>query len=303
MNSTSLDFLDGKALADATMLPEYWGWWFIPIEGGNMERVNLPIFYHFGAALQPLQSIKAGDTVRSVVKALLHADKWLQHFTEATSSMSFPLSREAAFSLHKIISKEYTALLNESDENIEVYASKTITNELVVELKKEFHDFETVFERESKKVSVFAVPKKGIYDTEDLIEHAENSLPDDVKSRIDDQTKYDIKEAGKCLAFNTPTASGVHILKAVESLIRAYHAKVTGKTLSVKSRNWGAYIRDLNNSGADKNVTAYLLHIKDFYRNPIMHPEVRLTPQEAFSLFNASLSAIVQLDAAIQAWP
>ncbi|HEX5707149.1 MAG TPA: hypothetical protein VFX96_07625, partial [Pyrinomonadaceae bacterium] len=41
-------------------------------------------------------------------------------------------------------------------------------------------------------------------------------------------------------------------------------------------------------------------HIKDFYRNPIMHPEETLTADDALSLYYTCLSAIVQLDAAIQ---
>ena len=44
-------------------------------------------------------------------------------------------------------------------------------------------------------------------------------------------------------------------------------------------------------------------HMRQFYRNPIIHPDQTLNANEAFSLFNASLSAIVQLDAAIEAWP
>jgi hypothetical protein len=74
---------------------------------------------------------------------------------------------------------------------------------------------------------------------------------------------YDIQQAGRCLAFNIPTAAGFHILKAVESMIREYHLRLTGKHIAAKSRNRGAYIRDLNNHGADIKVTAYLSHIKD----------------------------------------
>jgi hypothetical protein len=86
----------------------------------------------------------------------------------------------------------------------------------------------------------------------------------------------------------------------MESMIREYHLRLTGKHIAARSRNWGAYIRDLNNHGADTKVTAYLSHIKDFYRNPIVHPEVTLTSEQALSLFSAAVSAIVQLDAAIQ---
>src|SRR5918911_2868722 len=90
-----------------------------------------------------------------------------------------------------------------------------------------------------------------------------------------------------------------HILKAVGSMIREYHLKRTGKQVAAQSRNRGAYIRDLNTHGADTRVTAYLSHMKDFYRNPIVHPELTLTSDQALSLFSAAMSAIIQLDAAL----
>jgi hypothetical protein len=173
----------------------------------------------------------------------------------------------------------------------------------VARLKRHIREFELLFERESSRVSVFYVPPKGIYDIEGLIERAQNHLPEDVKSRLDAQAIYDIQQAGKCLAYNIPTAAGMHILKAVESLIRKYHAKLTGVTLSPKQRSWGTYIKLLKANNADTQVTEYLTHIKDFYRNPILHPEVTLTPEQAQSLFGAATSAIIQLDAAIEVLP
>lgn len=283
-------------------LPEFFGWWLIPIDGDNMQRVNLPTFYSFGGAIDRLRPISTNDKIadRTILTKMYGAQSWLGRFIEATSGVAFPHSREAAETLITLIN-EYIARLDEG------LAAKDLTptfeQPYLVRLKGAIKDFELLFNREARRASVFSVTQKGIFDTQDLIERAEDSLPPDVKARLEPQAIYDIQQAGKCLAFNIDTAAGIHILKAVESLVRAYHAKVTGRTLVVKSRNWGAYIRDLNNSGADQRVTAYLQHIKDFYRNPIMHPEVKLTPEEAFSLFNASLSAIVQIDAAIQAWP
>jgi hypothetical protein len=292
--------IDGEL--DAAILPEPGEWWLTPVDGGGMQRVNLPTFYSFGGAIRMLRPINTSDKItdRAIILNMYSTKVWLSRFNEATSGIAFPHSREAAEALIGLIDQYVTKL----DESLAAKDSEsTFQHHYLVKLKAAIKDFELLFDRESRRASVFAVTPKGIYDIQDLIERAQDSLPPDVKGRLDVQATYDIQQAGKCLAFDINTAAGIHILKAVESLIRAYHAKVTGKTLTVKSRNWGAHIRDLNNAGADQRVTSYLQHIKDFYRNPIMHPEVVLTPDEAFSLFNASLSAIVQLDAAIQAWP
>lgn len=164
-------------------------------------------------------------------------------------------------------------------------------------------EFERELGHELATFDVYHVPPKGTHATLRLIEKAETNLPADVVSRFDPQTLSDLRQAGRCLAVDAATASGFHVLRAVESLIIKYLVKVTGHPLAPKNRNWGAYIRVLRAHNADSKVTDYLYHMKEYHRNPIMHPEISLTPDEALSLFHASLSAIEQLDKAIQTWP
>ena len=163
--------------------------------------------------------------------------------------------------------------------------------------------FEDKLRHELDHLDVYYIPPKGTHATLALIEKAETNLPRDVVSRLEPKALNDIQQAGRCLALDAPTAAGFHILRAVESLIVRYIDKITGKPHPPKNRNWGAYIQAIRNNGGKPAVADYLFHMKETYRNPIMHPEVVLTPDEAFSLFNASLSAIVQLDKAIQDWP
>jgi hypothetical protein len=86
-------------------------------------------------------------------------------------------------------------------------------------------------------------------------------------------------------------------------MMRDYYTKLSGKSLAAKKRNWGAFIKVLDEHGADKKVTGFLTHIKDIYRNPIVHPEVWLSSDEALSLFTVCLSAITMLDNAIHPTP
>jgi len=163
--------------------------------------------------------------------------------------------------------------------------------------------FEATFTSEAADCNIFAVSKKGTHSTLDLMERATDNFSPDIQARLTPEMKFDLCEAGRCLALDCHTASGYHILRAVERLIIKYVEKVTGKSYGLKNRNWGAYISVLKAHNADASVIGYLGHIKDFYRNPIIHPEDTLDHNEAFSLFHASLSAITQLDAAIEAIP
>jgi len=262
-----------------------------------MHKVNQFDFYKFGAELRDLDGLKAGDTFLEFSSPLVKVAAALRIFIDDNLHIPLPLSRAAAQQLIDSL-EEAIARFIPPGETID-WDSK-LGEERVKSLIAKRTEFETIFEHESRDIDVYAVTPKGIYSTPALIERAENALPADIKSRLSVETVYDIQQAGRCLAFNIPTAAGFHILKAVESMIREYHVKLTGKQIAAKSRNWGAYIRDLNTHGADTRVTTYLSHIKDFYRNPIVHPEVTLTSEQALSLFSAAVSAIVQLDAAIQ---
>jgi hypothetical protein len=56
-------------------------------------------------------------------------------------------------------------------------------------------------------------------------------------------------------------------------------------------RNLGRYINALKEAGVDERIVGMLTHLKDFYRNPLAHPELFLTPQEALGLFGFAPSA------------
>jgi hypothetical protein len=263
-----------------------------------MQKVNQFAFYKFGAALRDLNEVKQGDTFLDFSMPFLNVSMALRNFIDDNLHVSLPLSKAAAQTLISSIQATMNSFIPPGKE---IDWERKLSEGEVKAIVGKRAEFETIFEHESRGIDVYAVTPKGIYSTPALIERAEDALPAEVKGRLPAETIYDIQQAGRCLAFNIPTATGFHILKAVESMIREYHFKLTGKNIATKSRNWGAYIRDLNSHGADTKVTAYLSHIKDFYRNPIVHPEVTLTSEQALSLFSAAISAIVQLDAAIQA--
>ena len=131
-------------------------------------------------------------------------------------------------------------------------------------------NFETVFESDSPSMAVFWAQQKGIYRTEDLIDHAEMHLPDSVSNYLSSQAKLDLRAAGRCLAFNLPTATAFHMWRALEVTFGEYYVSLTGKSFENAkiARNWGAYIKALNEAGADAKITGNLDHIRAEYRNP-----------------------------------
>jgi len=105
----------------------------------------------------------------------------------------------------------------------------------------------------------------------------------------------DVKEGARCLAYGLPTAAGFHVFRAVESVLRKYHAHVTEGKAPQNMRNMGVYIKSLETSGkGDPKVIAALKQMKDLHRNPVSHPEAPVT-DAAFRPARLTLIVIEQL--------
>lgn len=80
-----------------------------------------------------------------------------------------------------------------------------------------------------------------------------------------------------------------------------YYKHITGKELPKQHRNWGLYLKRLEETtNADKKIYGALDHIRENYRNPITHPEVTLTESQAVMVFALSLSVIELMAEAIR---
>ncbi len=96
------------------------------------------------------------------------------------------------------------------------------------------------------------------------------------------------------------TASGFHVLRAVERTIQRFFSivlpdKLAAKTKPLDEENWGYFVREFRaSSDPDARKVAELLQqIKDQDRNLIMHPHESLNEDDALSLFDLARAAII----------
>lgn len=260
-----------------------------------MRRVNTYSFFTLGKCLAPLKNLEEGARIVPALVVLFQARSEVESLLN-NNVVSVRICRHAAKELiteiSGVVPTDFTeAMKIDKDKKFEWYAAYKI--------KEAAAKFETVLAEELNIVDTYAVAQKGAYSTAELIANAEIIFPEKVRSKLPSQTIHDIREAGKCLAFETPTASAFHIVRAVESVILAYFTKVTGKDAPTRMRNWGLYIKLLRDSGkSDPKVVNFIEHIKDNYRNPVTHPEAVLTVDEVQVLLGAACSAISQMTAA-----
>lgn len=140
--------------------------------------------------------------------------------------------------------------------------------------------------------STYHIWPKRAFNVDLLIERATSLFSEEVQHWMIENERYNISQAGKCIAFETPTAAGFHLVRAAESVIRRYYKVGVGTEPALKRRNWGAYIKKIKRCGGEARVIHALEQIKELHRNPVIHPEVVLSLEEAISLIGIIESVI-----------
>lgn len=159
--------------------------------------------------------------------------------------------------------------------------------------------FRTVLIADLRIAASFTVTRSGIFDVSQLVNCARNVLPAAAFVAVSEDVLKEIDDAGRCLAFNLPTACGFHAMRAVERVIKRYLGDFFSGEEIAKMSNWGQYLAALeqrlqseNEPKPTKESIALLRQIKEIYRNPVIHPERTLSPEEAATLFHSTVAAI-----------
>jgi hypothetical protein len=152
--------------------------------------------------------------------------------------------------------------------------------------------FDTVLQSElSVADAYFVVPKPGL-DTLSLVSQGEVLFPLSLPMKVPGAVA-DLREAGKCIAFELCTASGFHLMRAVETVLRRYWEVVTGNAAKPKQRNIGTYLRGFKALGCgDEKIIGALQQLKDLHRNVIIHTDEALTLDKAISLLGMARSVV-----------
>lgn len=262
-----------------------------------MKKLNLYDMYMLGQRLLPLSNLQWEAKVADNLSVLWFARSALTEYTRDGSPLLEAAKRAARTAITNI-----SEILPDTFEEATKIDKETKLAYVGYKIKQSVEALESVLANEMPGVPAYIVSPKGIYRTEDLIEHAEKQFPSTYLKDIPAQATADIREAGKCLAFNLPTACSFHLWRALETVMDAYYARFTSSTFDADgvSRNWGAKIKALREKKAEAAVTNYLDHIREQYRNPQTHPEEMVDPNEAQMLFGVASSAITSMISAMQ---
>lgn len=163
--------------------------------------------------------------------------------------------------------------------------------------------FENQFSAELQKTAAYAVPERGIFKTEGLVDSADQHIHQSVHAGVSEFARREFKAAGRCLAFGLYSASGFHSARAVEDVLRTYHRLHLPDSNSEELTlgNMASALDDMHKAKKkahrlpSQNTIRHLKDFASYDRNPLMHKTVVLEELHAVTLLNTAASVIVEM--------
>jgi hypothetical protein len=261
-----------------------------------LDRLNTNFLYQLGRDLQEIELQATKQPRATLITPLARAGVYLDGFytNRVFGKPLLPLrtSLRNAHSLRETLQK---LLDSGKPENW----SAPFSDDEVQGLAEKIRDFQTVFSADLGSAQTYIVRQPGILAVDSLIFGA-RAVFEGYEDRIPELGKWDTDQAGRCLAFDLPTAAGFHIARATEAVLLKY-LEAWGKKIEKESqRNWGQYTRLLRETAANVKVVSAIDQIRELHRNPLLHPEDTLTMAEAMSLWAICCSTIQGMIADIE---
>lgn len=158
----------------------------------------------------------------------------------------------------------------------------------------------TVYLAECRDIEVYSVGQISIYKLSHLVSSASTRIASELRKDVPQEALDEFDEAGRCLAFQLPTACGFHALRGLELMMGAYLRKFEPEA---SPKSWFDYIKAFQKlsegtKGGLKpspKVVAMLDRMRVLDRNPLMHPQDRLDTSAADMLFNLAAITVSEM--------
>ena len=219
---------------------------------------------------------------------------------------AFPLTRDSARQVITALTKEIEEAFYEGGDREklrEAAFEQDFQSWAFYHTRTKLDEFRHVLAAECRKSETYFIEKKLGFDISTLLHSAEENLHDSIRPSIPAPALVELREAGRCLALESFTASGFHTLRGLEIVMAAYYRAVS--TTEKEFRSWHDYVEALEELAQEKNgvkpkypspkVAAMLDRMRQLDRNPLMHPSDTLDEMAADSLFKLGIVTITEL--------
>src|SRR3972149_1233666 len=242
-----------------------------------MRSKPILVYISFGTAFRFLNDANGGTPV--------YGDGWvienIKRFFSLLKEFDLPVTERASWELKTFHTKMLKKVKNHRLTSVEAKELKDI----ISGIRK------TLFAEAKGKVAFIVNDKR--YDVNKLLGDVRSLMAPGIFEKLPGVAKYDLEEAGKCIAFEHPTAAAFHILRGTESVLRNYYCSIV-KRSRVNPLLWGAIVTSLRSRRSFQSATLlnHLDNIRLSFRNPTQHPEKIYDIQEGQDLFGVCIDVV-----------
>ncbi|MEU8051791.1 hypothetical protein [Micromonospora haikouensis] len=128
--------------------------------------------------------------------------------------------------------------------------------------------------------------------TEKLLKKVPTLMSPGVFDRLPRVAQYDFTEAGRCIAFETPTAAAFHLMRGTEDVLRFFYCSIIKRER--RKLMWGPMVDHLRRR---RNPPPLVLlnnldSLRVSFRNPTQHPDKIYDIEEVQDLLNLSIDVV-----------
>jgi hypothetical protein len=275
-------------------------------EGRAVKRLNVVEFYEVGQALNTLSGLLAKTQKTTIIDAWWPLESAAIALDQFAAQEAFRLARGEARTLSTsirgvirdhLMTKNQEGQFTFKDGNIELEPW------IFYSVRSALDSFVHVFKAECRDNDTYFIEQKSIYNTTSLVGRASDKIHASIRPHITKAAAQEIDEAGRCFAVDSYTACGFHALRGLEIVMEDYYEALTKK--KPRFHGWYDYVKAfkrLTNTRGKRNskypspkVAAMIDRIREFDRNPLMHPRDTLDEPGADTVFNISVATITEM--------
>jgi hypothetical protein len=239
-------------------------------------------YFWFGTCVRYLESVGKGEVIfcendDGRIKSNI------EMFFENLDKLGLLVTKRASYKLvefkEKVVDK---AKLNQE-----------LTSDEADELQKHMTELRHTLQAELMGMEAYITQSK-LHDISILINDISKLFAPKVFQKLPEIARYDLQEAGRCIAFERSTAAAFHILRGTESVLKSFYFAIV-KRKRIKKFMWGPMIIDLTSRKKAKDykiIIDHLDNIRKSFRNPTQHPEKIYDIHEVQNLLSLCIDSI-----------
>jgi hypothetical protein len=252
-----------------------------------MEKRNVVRYIFFGTSLRYLQDAREGWLVHSRGGILENLDIFLDYVAEL--GLTVTQRTDAHADLIRLADEMH----DDPDEDA------LLTMDLASRLARAMTEIRLTLMAEAMGNIAYVTTEKRI-EVAKLLDDVRSLLTPETFDKLPEIAQLDFGEAGKCIAFERPTAAAFHLLRGTEEVLREYY-RHTVRRNRVNPLLWHSMTQHLarRRNPPASPLLENLNNIRTSFRNPTQHPEKVYDIDEVQDLFGLCVDVVRRMAASL----